>query len=43
LLRGVSIASAVFEIFHPFSRSLLTRYDRSVLSLNSRSVPPRAA
>jgi hypothetical protein len=25
LLRGVSIASAVFEIFHPFSRSFDTR------------------
>jgi len=25
LLRGVSITSAVFEIFHPFSRSLVTR------------------
>src|SRR5262249_7745486 len=39
LLRGVSITSAVFEIFHPFSRSLLTRYARSDTSLNSRSVP----
>ena len=39
LLRGVSITSAVFEMFQPFSRSFRpgTRARRS--SLNSRSVP----
>ena len=39
LLRGVSITSAVLEMFQPFSRSLPTRNARSALSLNSRSVP----
>src|SRR5437762_6227149 len=39
LLRGVSMTSAVFEMFHPFSRSFATRYARSASSLNSRSVP----
>ena len=39
LLRGVSITSAVFEMFQPLSRSLATRNARSALSLNSRSVP----
>ena len=42
LLRGVSMISAVFEMFQPFSRSLVTRYARSALSLNSRSVPDLA-
>ena len=39
LLRGVSMTSAVFEMFHAFSRSFVTRYARSERSLNSRSVP----
>src|SRR5207244_9214568 len=39
LLRGVPMTSAVFEMFHPFSRSLSTRNARSAFSLNSRSVP----
>src|SRR4029450_1793327 len=43
LLRGVSITSAVFDIFQPFSRSFDTRYARSLLSLNSRNVPARLA
>src|SRR4030095_957642 len=43
LLRGVSITSAVFDMFQPFSRSFDTRYARSLLSLNSRNVPARLA
>ena len=39
LLRGVPITSAVFEMFHAFSRSFCTRNARSAASLNSRSVP----
>ena len=38
LLRGVSITSAVFEMFQPFSLSLATRYARSEPDLNSCSV-----
>src|SRR5918993_4591896 len=39
LLRGVSMSSAVFEIFQPVSRSFCTRKARSDTSLCSRSVP----
>ena len=39
LLRGVSIRSAVFEMFQPVSRSFCTRNARSATSLCSRSVP----
>jgi hypothetical protein len=38
LLRGVSITSAVLEIFQLFSRSRATRYARSEPDLNSCSV-----
>jgi hypothetical protein len=43
LLRGVSMTSAVFEIFQPFSRSLRTRKSRSAASLNARSVASPSA
>jgi hypothetical protein len=43
LLRGVSMTSAVFEMFQPFSRSLRTRKSRSAASLNARSVASPSA